>query len=192
MKKNLPIFDIIVNEEDLSQGVGRISLVDEPAIGVDWITLRKQPKMIMAKKAPKSVLAKRECLGCPPNGDGTTVKGEPDRRCKGDGSGKEGGGSKGVSKGSGGQTNNIPKSASSYDEMPDSEMAKTIDKNSLPEPTNAHEKYLNNLINDPDSIYYDGEPVNTLSDAIFTYQYLTGPNGNENAAVNWAKKVKFK
>jgi hypothetical protein len=31
---------------------------------------------------PKSVMAVRECLGCPPNGDGTTVKGEPDRRCK--------------------------------------------------------------------------------------------------------------
>ena len=54
MNKDLPIFDIILNDEDLSQGVGRISLVDEPAIGVDWITLIKQPK---------SVLAKRECLG---------------------------------------------------------------------------------------------------------------------------------
>jgi len=84
MEKKLPIFDIILNDEDLNQGVGRISLVDEPAIGVDWITLRKQPKMIMAKKAPKSVLAKRECFGCPPNGDGTTAKGEPDRRCKGE------------------------------------------------------------------------------------------------------------
>ena len=39
MKKDLPIFDIIINEEDLSQGVGRISLVDEPAIGVEWIKL---------------------------------------------------------------------------------------------------------------------------------------------------------
>jgi len=94
MEKKLPIFDIILNDEDLSQGVGRISLVDEPAIGVDWITLRKQPKMIMAKKAPKSVLAKRECLGCPPNGDGTKANGEPDRRCKGDGAGKEGAGGK--------------------------------------------------------------------------------------------------
>jgi hypothetical protein len=73
MKKDLPIFDIIINDEDLSQGVGRISLVDEPAIGVDWIALKKQPK---------TTLAKRECLGCPPNGDGTKANGEPDRRCR--------------------------------------------------------------------------------------------------------------
>lgn len=84
MKKDLPIFDIIINEEDLSQGVGRISLVDEPAIGVDWIALKKQPKSILAKRVKKQkvVLAKRECLGCPPNGDGTKANGEPDRRCK--------------------------------------------------------------------------------------------------------------
>lgn len=73
MSKDLPIFDIIVDDEDLKQGVGRISLVDEPAIGVDWIALRKQPKMVMAK---------RVCLGCPPNGDGTRANGEPDRRCR--------------------------------------------------------------------------------------------------------------
>jgi len=42
MKKNLPVFDIVLNEEDLNQGVGMISLVDEPAIGVNWIKLAKQ------------------------------------------------------------------------------------------------------------------------------------------------------
>jgi hypothetical protein len=45
MKKDLPIFDIILNDEDLTQGVGMISLVDEPAIGVDWIKLSKQVEM---------------------------------------------------------------------------------------------------------------------------------------------------
>ena len=117
MEKKLPIFDIILNDEDLSQGVGRISLVDEPAIGVDWITLRKQPKMIMAKKAPKSLLAKRECLGCPPNGDGTRVNGEPDGRCKGDGAGKEGAGGKG-----GGKTPKVPVDAKAK-ELKDAEKA---------------------------------------------------------------------
>lgn len=95
MDKKLPIFDIILNDEDLSQGVGRISLVDEPAIGVDWITLRKQPKM---------VIAKRECLGCPPNGDGTRVNGDPDRRCKGDGADKGGGAKAGGAKAGAGKS----------------------------------------------------------------------------------------
>ena len=38
----LPIYDIVLKDDDLKQGVGRISLVDEPAIGVDWIKLNKQ------------------------------------------------------------------------------------------------------------------------------------------------------
>jgi hypothetical protein len=38
----LPIYDIVLKDDDLKQGVGRISLVDEPAIGVDWIKLRKE------------------------------------------------------------------------------------------------------------------------------------------------------
>ena len=44
-------------------------------------------KSIIAYRLSKtnSVMAKRECLGCPPNGDGTTTKGEPDRRCGGGG-----------------------------------------------------------------------------------------------------------
>jgi hypothetical protein len=40
MNKDLPIFDIIISDDN--QGVGMISLVDEPAIGVDWIKLSKQ------------------------------------------------------------------------------------------------------------------------------------------------------
>jgi hypothetical protein len=45
MAKDLPIFDIILNEDDLNQGVGMISLVDNPAIGVDWIKLSKQAQI---------------------------------------------------------------------------------------------------------------------------------------------------
>lgn len=53
MNKNLPIFDIVLNEQDLEQGVGMISLVDEPAIGVDWIKLAKENVMKMNFSADK-------------------------------------------------------------------------------------------------------------------------------------------
>jgi len=56
MKKDLPIFDIILNEEDLSQGVGMISLVDEPAIGVEWIKLSKQAEMSFKADKEKQML----------------------------------------------------------------------------------------------------------------------------------------
>jgi len=113
MKKDLPIYDIKLSDD--TQGVGFISLVDEPAIGVDWIklakvTIKQEPKKVnsmMAKRVTKvnSMMAKKAlgtldgsgCFGCPPNGDGTRVNGEPDGRCKGDGSGKEGGGGRGTS-----------------------------------------------------------------------------------------------
>ena len=116
MKKDLPIYDIKLSDD--TQGVGFISLVDEPAIGVDWIklakvTIKQEPKKVnsmMAKRVTKvnSMMAKKTfgtldgsgCFGCPPNGDGTRVNGEPDGRCKGDGSGKEGGGKVGGAKGS--------------------------------------------------------------------------------------------
>jgi hypothetical protein len=109
MKKDLPIYDIKLSDD--TQGVGFISLVDEPAIGVDWIklakvTIKQEPKKVnsmMAKKA-LGTLDGSGCFGCPPNGDGTRVNGEPDGRCKGDsaggGSGRGGsgrGGSKGGS-----------------------------------------------------------------------------------------------
>jgi hypothetical protein len=41
----LPIFDIVLNEEDIKQGVGMISLVDDPAIGVNWIKLSNQKEI---------------------------------------------------------------------------------------------------------------------------------------------------
>lgn len=53
MNKNLPIFDIILNETDLEQGVSMISLVDEPAIGVDWIKLAQETVMKMDFAANK-------------------------------------------------------------------------------------------------------------------------------------------
>ena len=147
----LPIYDIVLQDDDLKQGVGRISLVDEPAIGVDWIKLKKQEdcteclegedpcyegyvqvgmKILDGKEVPNCVpivdgkpepptkLKKQNtieldfsvtltdkglCFGCPPNGDGTTSKGEPDKRCKGDGADKgsgTAGGAKGGSKAS--------------------------------------------------------------------------------------------
>ena len=40
MEKDLPIYDIVIT--DATQGVGMISLVDTPAIGVNWIKLAKQ------------------------------------------------------------------------------------------------------------------------------------------------------
>lgn len=40
MKKDLPVYDIVIT--DATQGVGMISLVDTPAIGVNWIKLATQ------------------------------------------------------------------------------------------------------------------------------------------------------
>ena len=100
--RELPIYDIKLTDD--SQGVGFISLVDEPAIGVDWIklakvTIKQEPKKVNSMMARKALgtLDGSGCFGCPPNGDGTKANGEPDGRCKGDGSDKTGGG-KGGSK----------------------------------------------------------------------------------------------
>ena len=88
MKKDLPIYDIKLSDD--TQGVGFISLVDEPAIGVDWIKLAKQ-EVEEPIELFMSLTGDGLCFGCPPNGDGTRVNGEPDGRCKGD---SAGGGSK--------------------------------------------------------------------------------------------------
>jgi hypothetical protein len=159
----------------------------EITAGTELVKMSVNSIMASRLSKPKSVMAVRECLGCPPNGDGTTAKGEPDRRCK-DGSKDKVGVAKGVSSS---KENNIPKSVSTYNDIPESEMNKKVDKNSLPEPTNSHERYLNNLISNPDAVYYDGPPINTLNDVLFEYAAATGPNGSESAAVSWAKKVKF-
>ena len=56
MKKDLPIYDIVLNDEDLKQGVGRISLVDQPAIGVNWIKLNKQEGLFFKAQKDKQLL----------------------------------------------------------------------------------------------------------------------------------------
>lgn len=40
----LPLFDIYVTEDGEEDGLDFVSLVDDPAIGVNWIALRKKPK----------------------------------------------------------------------------------------------------------------------------------------------------
>jgi hypothetical protein len=81
MKKDLPIFDIVLDESNLKQGVGMISLVDDPAIGVNWIKLRNQ---LVDVEMSFTLTKDGICLGCPPTGDGTTKSGAKDKRC-GDG-----------------------------------------------------------------------------------------------------------
>jgi hypothetical protein len=54
MKKDLPIFDIVLNDEN--QGVGMISLVDDPAIKVNWIKLAKQNPMLFKADKDKQML----------------------------------------------------------------------------------------------------------------------------------------
>jgi hypothetical protein len=54
--KKLPIFDIKLNDEDLKQGVNMISLVDEPAIGVNWIKLNKMVPTEFKLSTDKQIL----------------------------------------------------------------------------------------------------------------------------------------
>lgn len=54
MKKDLPIFDIVINEDN--QGVGMISLVDDPAIKVNWIKLAQQNPMLFKVDKEKQML----------------------------------------------------------------------------------------------------------------------------------------
>jgi hypothetical protein len=54
--KKLPIFDIKLNDEDLEQGVNMISLVDTPAIGVNWIKLSEIKPMEFKLSEDKQML----------------------------------------------------------------------------------------------------------------------------------------
>jgi hypothetical protein len=54
MNKDLPIYDIVLTDE--SQGVGMISLVDDPAIKVNWIKLAKQNPMLFKSDTDKQML----------------------------------------------------------------------------------------------------------------------------------------
>jgi len=56
MNKDIPIFDIVLDEKDLEQGVGYISLVDDPAIKVNWIKLAKQSPMLFKSDTDKQLL----------------------------------------------------------------------------------------------------------------------------------------
>ena len=54
MNNNLPIYDVVINDEE--QGVSFISLVDEPAIQVDWIKLAQEEQMAFAADQDKQLL----------------------------------------------------------------------------------------------------------------------------------------
>lgn len=56
MKKQLPIYDITVDQLNLEQGVGYISLVDEPAIQVDWIKLANEAQLSFKAAKDKQML----------------------------------------------------------------------------------------------------------------------------------------
>lgn len=54
MKKDLPIYDVVITDE--TQGVGMISLVDDPAIKVNWIKLAQQNPMLFKSDKDKQLL----------------------------------------------------------------------------------------------------------------------------------------
>jgi hypothetical protein len=56
MEKKLPIYDIVLSEDDLKQGVGMISLVDDPAIKVNWIKLSNQKPLTFKSDTEKQML----------------------------------------------------------------------------------------------------------------------------------------
>lgn len=53
MNKQLPIYNLKVNEDDLKSGVFAISLVDEPAIESDWFAFSKQNQEFQFKTVNK-------------------------------------------------------------------------------------------------------------------------------------------
>lgn len=56
MKKDLPIYDIVLDEKNLKHGVGMISLVDDPAIRVNWIKLSSQNPLMFKSDKDKQLL----------------------------------------------------------------------------------------------------------------------------------------
>lgn len=54
MIQDLPIYDIVLNEDN--QGVGMISLVDDPAIKVNWIKLSEQASLCFKTDKEKQML----------------------------------------------------------------------------------------------------------------------------------------
>ena len=80
MEKKLRIFDIFISDEDETQGVSFISLVDDPAIKVNWIKLKEEEPLMDVNLAFR-IDGTGICFGCPPDGDGKRTDGSPDRRC---------------------------------------------------------------------------------------------------------------
>jgi Mg2+ and Co2+ transporter CorA len=56
MDNKLPIYQITIDENNLEQGVGFISLVENPAIEIDWIKLNEQKPMTFKLDADKRLL----------------------------------------------------------------------------------------------------------------------------------------
>jgi hypothetical protein len=56
MEKKMPTYKIVVNPEDETTGVFAVSLVDEPAIEVDWIKLKKDIEFEFSANKDKQML----------------------------------------------------------------------------------------------------------------------------------------
>jgi hypothetical protein len=56
MRKELPIYDIVLSDDDINQGVGMISLVSDPAIKVNWIKLAQQSSLSFKSDKEKQML----------------------------------------------------------------------------------------------------------------------------------------
>ena len=56
MRKQLPIYDIVLSDDDINQGVGMISLVSDPAIKVNWIKLAQQSSLSFKSDKEKQML----------------------------------------------------------------------------------------------------------------------------------------
>lgn len=56
MEKKLPTYKIVVNAEDSETGVYAVSLVDEPAIEVDWVKLGKIEELFFSANQDKQML----------------------------------------------------------------------------------------------------------------------------------------
>lgn len=56
MEKKIPTYKIVVNPDDAKTGVYAVSLVDEPAIEVDWIKLAKIEELLFSANKDKQML----------------------------------------------------------------------------------------------------------------------------------------
>ncbi len=59
-KKKLPLFQLVIDDNDELEGINCISLVSEPAIEVGWVAMSKEPKEIKFEVSDKE---KRVILG---------------------------------------------------------------------------------------------------------------------------------